>query len=996
VFAVIFGATLANYAVAGEVPFSSGQAIGTSASGTRPLLAADLDGDGDNDVVAAVFGEDALSWFENTDGVGTFGSERAIASGLDFVGSVIASDLDKDGDLDLLAACRLDDTISWFENVDGAGTFGAAQEVTALVDSPYSVFSADLDGDGDLDVLSASNNDDKVAWYENTDGAGSFGGQQVITLAAGEATAAVAGDVDGDGDLDVVFSAATADKVGWFENTDGAGTFGTEQVISTSIDSARFVFTADLDGDGDLDVFASSQWDNRNVWFENTDGAGSFGPAQWINIHVDEGYWAIPADLDADGDLDVVGTHGEDSIAWYENLDGTWMFDSERLIATDLNFVATVIVADIDGDGDLDAVSTSPDDKMVWYENQTIHRSAYFPEETVISESETDDPDSVFAADLDGDGDLDVLAASYAWDRISWYENTDGAGTFGPQQVITTLIDRGNTAIAADVDRDGDLDVLSASFRDDKIAWYENTDGEGAFGPQQRINGFNEGKQVSSVFAGDIDGDGDVDVFSTSINNDEVSWYENTDGAGTFGAQQIITREANGAYWVIGADLDRDGDLDAVSASFWDDKIAWYENMDGVGTFGAQRVISTLAGGAIRVFAADLDGDGDLDVLSASSSNNKIAWYENTDGDGTFGDERLITNSADGAFWVHAADFDADGDLDVLSASTGDDRVIWYENTDGEGTFGLPRVITDAADAARSVHAADINGDGRIDALSASLADGTLAWYDNRGGQFSLATTDVAQGYVGNSQEVDLLSIVVAHNGREGDSPLELSSLALRFADDDDSALTEAQAAALFTSISIYLDDGSGVLDEADVAVVATSDFSSITTNGNGILTLPIADGDANARVEFATPRTYLVAVELAGDANQQMPSVVSLEHRTDPSPSVPEPITVAKDALANLELTPEPVENVLSLGFETELSDLTCIAPFDLRLEHLTIESALVCEAGTVLEAGREFTVSAPGDVTFRAGEAVVLSDGFSISGDKLAIEVNSEFKPE
>ena len=75
--------------------------------------------------------------------------------------------------------------------------------------------------------------------------------------------------------------------------------------------------------------------------------------------------------------------------------------------------------------------------------------------------------------------------ASGSDDKIAWYENTDGAGSFGPQQVISTLADVASSVFAADVDGDGDTDVLSASSNDDKIAWYENTDGAGGFGPSR-------------------------------------------------------------------------------------------------------------------------------------------------------------------------------------------------------------------------------------------------------------------------------------------------------------------------------------------------------------------------------------------------------------------------------------------------------------------------------------------------------------------------------
>ena len=89
-----------------------------------------------------------------------------------------------------------------------------------------------------------------------------------------------------------------------------------------------------------------------------------------------------------------------------------------------------------------------------------------------------------------------------------------------------------------------------------------------------------------------------------------------------------VNNESYGAYSVYAADLDGDGDLDVLSASWGDDKIAWYQN-DGSGNFGPQSIISTDGSGVRSVYAADLDGDGDIDVISASFLDNKIAWYEN-------------------------------------------------------------------------------------------------------------------------------------------------------------------------------------------------------------------------------------------------------------------------------------------------------------------------------------------------------------------------------
>ena len=337
---------------------------------------------------------------------------------------------------------------------------------------------------------------------------------------------------------------------------------------------------------------------------------------------------------------------------------------------------------------------------------------------------------SVFSADIDGDGDLDVLSASQLDDKIAWYEN-DGNGSFGEQQVISTTADGALSVYAADIDGDGDLDVLSASQLDDKIAWYAN-DGSGNFGAQQIISNAADG--ASSVYAADIDGDGDIDVLSASLNDDKIAWYEN-DGTGTFSPDQIISTIASFAFGVYAADIDSDGDMDVLSASSSDGKIAWYEN-DSAGNFGVQQVISNLADGAQSVFATDLDGDGDLDVLSASFNDDKIAWYEN-DGAGNFGVQQVISNLADGAQSVFATDLDGDGDLDVLSASFNDGKIAWYEN-DGAGGFGTQQIISTAADRARSVYAADIDGDGDMDVLSASSSDDKIAWYENTNTTLSL------------------------------------------------------------------------------------------------------------------------------------------------------------------------------------------------------------------------------------------------------------------
>jgi len=144
--------------------------------------------------------------------------------------------------------------------------------------------------------------------------------------------------------------------------------------------------------------------------------------------------------------------------------------------------------------------------------------------------------------------------------------------------------------------------------------------------------------------------------------------------------QNVITTEAIEAQSVYAADLTDDGNMDVLSAS--SDKIAWYEN--GGGFFSDQKVITTDVGSPFSVHAADLTGNGDMDIFSAdglASADIQIAWYENNDF-GSFSDQQVITNEVFGGTSVHAADLTGDGNMDVLSASSGDDTVAWYENTD--------------------------------------------------------------------------------------------------------------------------------------------------------------------------------------------------------------------------------------------------------------------------------------------------------------------------
>lgn len=184
---------------------------------------------------------------------------------------------------------------------------------------------------------------------------------------------------------------------------------------------------------------------------------------------------------------------------------------------------------------------------------------------------------------------------------------------------------------------------------------------------------FNSSMQTEqfNIASADIDGDGDMDVFTSSWASNVVSWFENMDGKGDFSTEKIISTNLDHGYSVITSDLDGDGDEDVVYASRDTDSIFWHINTDGNGTTGAQLALA-FADGVKTIIAKDIDGDGDNDIIASLYYGNLVVWYENTDGLGDFSSQKIIT--ADGFRFtsVFAADIDNDGcdNTDIAASNT--------------------------------------------------------------------------------------------------------------------------------------------------------------------------------------------------------------------------------------------------------------------------------------------------------------------------------------
>ena len=158
--------------------------------------------------------------------------------------------------------------VSRFRRVQRSDIYG--HTVTTAADGPGAVYPRDIDGDGDVDIVSGSEGDNKVAWHENN-GSESFTEHVIVTTNDSQSVYAI--DVDGDNDIDVLSAGRTDNEIAWYEN-DGSQSFA-ERIISTGAVSARSIFAIDVDGDGDMDVLSASATDNKIAWYEN-DGSESF------------------------------------------------------------------------------------------------------------------------------------------------------------------------------------------------------------------------------------------------------------------------------------------------------------------------------------------------------------------------------------------------------------------------------------------------------------------------------------------------------------------------------------------------------------------------------------------------------------------------------------------------------------------------------------------------------------------------------------------------
>ena len=646
--------------------------------------------------------------------------------------------------------------------------FGPQEIISTSQGLGIDAVAGDLDGDGDLDIVGSggTNAGSGVYAYMNLDGKGTFSSAQAIGASQLENRGSIElVDMDQDGDLDLL--SGSFYLAAWYPN-DGNGNFGARTVIrdETFFGAGYDEFAAaDLDGDGDPDVIGLSGSvfgpTDKLVWFRNN-GGGTFDPAteNFIDALVNEngvGHM-VAADLDGDGDLDVVATQsapfgGDNRVVWYTNTDGAGTFSAKLTISTATQQLSDVSVTDVDGDGDRDVVSADYGFNAVrWHENTAGNGTAWTDR---LIDATSSISFFVNVADMDLDGDPDVLVSNRVANQARWIENTAGNGSAWTNRLITGGVASPTATIAADLDGDGDPDVVTSSISDNKFAWNENRTIHRNAVIGASVSMGSGLAQMSPLRVADLDRDGDPDVVVANRNDGRLLWLDNN---GTtpdlWPTRNVATGIPSFTEASTVADLDGDGDLD-VAISPGGGSLHWYQsNGAPLPAFTDRTIPSSLTPG-LRVASGDIDGDGDVDLIALSYS--ALAWYDNNGAALPGWTERSIPGSFTNPRALLLADLDRDGDLDVVTSNADAPRLVWYENNGATPPVWTARTILTPPEAI-TVEAADVDGDGDLDLVAASATGSSVLWFENSGGAtITWTQRTIATGFVAlNAVPVDL------------------------------------------------------------------------------------------------------------------------------------------------------------------------------------------------------------------------------------------------
>ncbi len=691
----------------------------------------DIDGDGDIDAIYVPYIDSPL--ILRNDGSFSFSVSSLTNAPLQVVNNTILADFDGDGDLDLFME---NGTYGAFTSQvwvnDGTGSFTSQAATFPSVDLDNDILSAvDIDGDGDLDIIgetgqTVSPYNNYVTLFENV----GFNFTDTTALKGSDASYQTSRlvavmDVDGDSDEDIVYTSlitSFGEAIQVFGN-DASGNFtDSGNPIAPSYSLNNGASPLDFDNDGDLDLVGYLSAPNLRIRpFPNdgtilTDASSNFTEGTEIILSaVGESEDVFVSKIDTDNFDDFVATTQDSTFVMISNGSGGFTQQTK--------FPGQSKPDDLDGDGDADLFYF--DGNISIRDNQG--GGSFVQGADIVTVSSTYDTQLV---DIDGDGDLDLAQAGGTVSR-SWLN--DGSGNFTIQQEFP-----GNAyqLVFGDLDGDSDVDMLVALEADGGypgfIIYTNNGSGNLTYN-STLANGY----EASHLALADLDEDGDLDIIArlSDAIDSRIRTYENQ-GSLTFGLSSSNTISTGSKFDL--ANIDGDTDPDLVLAAE-ESGIITFINSAGSLTLGNTFTPLGSNFNIADVDFADIDGDGDMDVFASngyeSPTANSYVFFNN--GSGTFTDSGLNveTGSNYGSF---LGDIDGDGDVDLISGGYISYPKMWVG--DGAGNFAfdhdIPTIVTEYS----SINVGDIDGDGDMDFVIGDYYGGTQIFLNS--GAASLLEAD--------------------------------------------------------------------------------------------------------------------------------------------------------------------------------------------------------------------------------------------------------------
>jgi hypothetical protein len=593
-----------------------------------------------------------------------------------------AADMDGDGAWDLISGDE--DSVDIFRNQnDGSGAF--EEPMTLSPPGEVSdVEAGDIDGDGFLDLAVVGTAGVEVNWSPLGESAAPA--VPVLPLDLGRGASALSlGDFDADGRLDVVVANPGRGLLVILRGP-GERDFAAAATYAAGASPSE-VAIGDFDGDGATDLVAAGQ--GSGVTVLRGRGDGSFSAAVTSPVG-GEAVAIEAADLDGDGRAEVVLS--ELGAVRELSLSDAGALREERSFAA---YSAPLATGDFDRDGALDVAIGS----RSWI--SIVSRDG---PRALFSRFDLDSQGTghgLAALDADGDGRLDI-----AYGDVTPSLRILGNGIEPGLRVVTRsndVGDRPHSVVTADLDGDGDLDLAAGNGFTGYVSVLLNRgDGSFALGARPRPGGHRIG-----LAAGDIDGDGDLDLASADVDGG-LTILRNSGGA-VYDVEAPALAAGQTPLYLTAGDLSGDGLADVVSANNGDGTLSVFLS-DGSGGLLPARS-ERVGSGPEAVVMADLDADGSLDLAAANLLSSSVSLLFG-DGSGGFPRRGVLDVPGQPSF-VGAADFDGDGLIDLATANERERAVSVFLGR-GAGSFEPPRVSTTSV-FPYSFSTGDVDSDGILD-----------------------------------------------------------------------------------------------------------------------------------------------------------------------------------------------------------------------------------------------------------------------------------------